>query len=266
MFNISAGVGGSPNVTATGKPIVTSVKSTFSSSSGKIPTRAIPPSGTSARKAYEKTMREGSGAPRTTKERLTGTYNYPAKPIVSKVVDTVKPHTSNTSTSHKRSSGGSSGSHSSGSSGSSPTTAKEAFDYYEAPISKKYGFNKTTAYQEALANTAYRREMEDMRKAGLNPSVIYGSHNTSGAYSHIYPEVDPPASSNGNHSSGGSGGSGRRYGRGNSGKYLFSGSAYYGIMAAAGVATAAITHNVGAGMAAAGLAGTAMKALNGLRR
>ncbi len=254
MFNISAGGGGRP-----------ASSGGFSGISGKIPTRSIPPSGTSARKAYEKTMREGTGVPKTTKERLTGTYNYPAKPTVSNLVDIVSPKSSKPSTTHKYSSGGSSGGSSGHHSSTPAPSAKKNLDYYEAPLAKLYGFNKSTAYQEALANTAYRREMNDMRKAGLNPSVIYGDHNTSGAYSNIYPEVDQPAPSYGNHS-GGSGGSGRRHGRGNSGKYVFSGGAYYGIMAAIGTATAVATHNVGAGMAAAGLAGTAMKAINGFRR
>ncbi len=172
---------------------------------------------------------------------------------------------SGTKPSSKRSplsSAGSSGGFSGGSSVSTPFPM-ETFDYYEAPIAEKFGFNKTTAYQEALANTAYRREMNDMRKAGLNPSVIYGNHNTNGAYSNIYPEEDVPASSYGSHSSGGSGGSRRRYRGGKSGKYAFSGAAYYGIMAAAGAVTAVATKNVGAGMAAAGLVGTGLKALNG---
>lgn len=144
-----------------------------------------------------------------------------------------------------------------GSGGSGSTPKKKKKIYYEAPIAKKYGFGRTTAYQEALANTAYRREMEDMRKAGLNPSVIYGDHNTSGAASNIYPREE---SSGG---SGGSGGYGRRSGRSNSGKYLFSGGAYYGLMAAAATITALATGNVGAGMAAAGITGTALKAFNG---
>ena len=233
----------------------------FSGTSGKIPTRPIPPSGTSARKAYDKTMREGTGVPQTTLERLTGTYNYPAKPSVS-------------NSKRKVSSGGYGGSGGfSGSSGSggfsdssgSAVSAQETFDYYEAPIAQQYGFSKTTAYQEALANTAYRREMEDMRKAGLNPSVIYGSHNSSGADSDVIPREDYSSVSGGySGSRGGSSGGYSRHSRGgNSGKYVFSGGAYYGIMAGVGAITAMATHNVGAGMAAAGLAGTAMKALNG---
>lgn len=136
-------------------------------------------------------------------------------------------------------------------------------NYYEAPLAQLHGFNRTTAYQEALANTAYRREMADMRKAGLNPSVIYGSHNSSGASANILPRDDFAYVGYGG--SGGSGGygGGRRYRGGNSGKYLFSGGAYYGIMAAVGTIAAVATKNVGAGMAAAGLTGTALKALNG---
>lgn len=141
-------------------------------------------------------------------------------------------------------------SHSGSGSGGS---ARQTFDYYEAPLAEHYGFSQETAYQEALANTAYRREMEDMRRAGLNPSVIYGSHNSPGADAGIIPR-----SSGG----GGGGGSYRRYGRGGS-KYAFSGASYYGLMAAAGIGTAIATKNVGAGMAASGIVGTALKAING---
>lgn len=248
------------------------VKSPFSVKSGKIPSanHPLPPSGTSARKAYEKTSLQGTRFPNTTLERLTGTYNYPAKSFVSSLSDSSSGSfngRSKPSAMRKRSSGGSSvgssGGYSGGYSGSFvPDSAASTFDYYEAPIAQKYGFSKTTAYQEALANTAYRREMADMRKAGLNPSVIYGSHSTSGADSNIIPRDDFGQYSFGG-SSGGSSGYGRRSRRGNSGKYAFSGGSYYGIMAGVGAITAMATGNVGAGMAAAGLAGTAMKALNG---
>lgn len=128
----------------------------------------------------------------------------------------------------------------------SHASAKRTWDYYEAPLAEKYHFGKETAYQEALANTAYRREMNDLRKAGINPSVYYGAHGSSGAEANIYPR---DASSGGSSGYGGSGGSGRRYGRrGNSGKYAFSGGAYYGIMAAAGTVAAIATHNAGVGI------------------
>lgn len=107
-----------------------------------------------------------------------------------------------------------------GSSGGS--SAKQTWSYYEAPIAEYYGFGKETAYQEALANTAYRREMTDMKKAGLNPSVIYGSHNSSGADSSIIPRSS---------SGGGGGGSRHRYGK--VAQKGISKTAYYGIQLAA---------------------------------
>lgn len=106
-----------------------------------------------------------------------------------------------------------------GSSGGS--SAKQTWSYYEAPIAEYYGFGKETAYQEALANTAYRREMTDMKKAGLNPSVIYGAHNSSGADSSIIPRSS---------SGGGGGGSRRVYGK--VAKKGISKTAYYGIQLA----------------------------------
>ena len=42
----------------------------FSGVSGNS-SRPVPPPGTSARKAYDKTVRQGTGAPKTTLERLT---------------------------------------------------------------------------------------------------------------------------------------------------------------------------------------------------
>lgn len=144
----------------------------------------------------------------------------------------------------------------SGSSGSSGGYSPEKQKYYEAPLAELYGFDKTTAYQEALSNTSYRREMADMRKAGLNPSVIYGSHNTSGAGSNIYP-------SSGSSVSAGSSGRSFASGRSNSGKMAISGGLYYGTMAAVSAITSIATRNVAAGMMAGSIAGTALKALNG---
>lgn len=115
-----------------------------------------------------------------------------------------------------------------GGSGGSGGSAKQALNYYEAPLAQYYGFGKETAYQEALANTAYRRELNDMRKAGLNPSVIYGSHNTTGADSNAIPR-----SSGG----GGGGGGGRRFGSSQKG---LSKVAYYGIQLAATAVGAAL--------------------------
>ncbi len=121
--------------------------------------------------------------------------------------------------------------------GGSGGSAKQALKYYEAPLAEYYGFGKETAYQEALANTSYRRELNDIRKAGLNPSVIYGSHNTTGADSNAIPR-----------SSGGGGGGGfRRYGSSRAG---LSKVAYYGIQLASTAVGAALGGARGASVGA----------------
>ena len=247
MFEIGAGAVGRPS----------SAKSTFSGNSGHIP------NGSGVVSRIQDAMYHGTASYRDIDNAFSaGGHNGNGSPQ-SSVVHSGTSGKVKKSSSRPRHSGGSPyAGDFGGSSGPSISSASDAFDYYEAPIAKHYGFSKTTAYQEALANTAYRREMADMRKAGLNPSVIYGSHNTSGADSGIIPR-DDFAPSYGGFYGGSSGGYSRRSHGGNSGKYVFSGGAYYGIMAGVGAITAIATKNVGAGMAAAGIAGTAMKALNG---
>lgn len=136
--------------------------------------------------------------------------------------------------------------------GSQPQT----FDYLDAPWSSAYGMSKETAYAEAMENTAYRRSVADMQKAGLNPAVIFGAGNgyTAGSPSYISSAR-----------SGGSG-SGRRSGSRSSkssqnGK-LFSGSAYSIISALGGIVGAAATHSAGGYWIGTSLAQGAMSALN----
>ena len=139
--------------------------------------------------------------------------------------------------------------------GSQPQLA----DYLDAPWASAYGMSKETAYSEAMENTAYRRSVDDMKKAGLNPAVIFGAGNgyTAGSPSYV---------ASARVSSGGSSyrrsGSGSRSSKGSRNGKLFSGSAYSIISALGGIVGAAATHSAGGYWIGTSLAQGAMSALN----
>lgn len=136
--------------------------------------------------------------------------------------------------------------------GSQPQT----FDYLDAPWSSAYGMSKETAYAEAMENTAYRRSVADMQKAGLNPAVIFGAGNgyTAGSPSYI--------SSARSAGSGSGRRSGSRSSKSNQNGKLFSGSAYSIISALGGIVGAAATHSAGGYWIGTSLTQGAMSALN----
>lgn len=129
----------------------------------------------------------------------------------------------------------------------------QIFDYLDAPWASSYGMSKETAYAEAMENTAYRRAVSDMQKAGLNPAVIFGAGrgSTAGSPSYI--------------SSGSSGSSGRVSRRGSGGRSsgkLFSTSAYSVLSALGGIVGAAATKSAGGYWLGMSLSQGAMSALN----
>lgn len=127
------------------------------------------------------------------------------------------------------------------------------FDYIDAPWASAYGLSKETAYLEAMENTGYQRSVSDMKRAGLNPAVIFGS---GGGYSAGAPAFVSSVSGSGS-------GSGRR--RSSGGKSfgkLFSGSAYSVMSALGGIVGAAATKSAGGYWLGTSLAQGAMSALS----
>ncbi len=86
--------------------------------------------------------------------------------------------------------------------------ASSALDPYPfADISKLYNTDAKTAYQEALANTAIQRQMDDFKRAGLNPMLAtrYGGADGVGLVGNVAGVGAGYANTSGSTAGGGSG-------------------------------------------------------------